>query len=90
MSQSLFNICAATLGSQILTQNTLYPHRAQVNLKSVLIGNGYFSPLDTAFGYCKTDLSNALPDLANRYFSRGDSLHDQSWCTGARLQRHSL
>ena len=43
----------ATLGAQIVTQNLLYPHRAQVNLQSVLIGNGYISPLDTAFGYCE-------------------------------------
>ncbi|KAM0541906.1 hypothetical protein ACHAPJ_013053 [Fusarium lateritium] len=34
--------------------NNLYPKRPQVNLESVLIGNGYVSPLDTAFGYWET------------------------------------
>ncbi|KAF4973870.1 hypothetical protein FZEAL_9170 [Fusarium zealandicum] len=43
-----------TLGSQIVAQNILYPKRPQINLESVLIGNGYVSPLDTAFGYWET------------------------------------
>lgn len=44
----------ATLGAQILTQNALHPSRAQVPLTSVLIGNGYISPLDTTYGYCES------------------------------------
>jgi len=47
---------AATLGAQILTQNTLYPWRVPVPLKSILIGNGYISPLDTTYGYCRSEL----------------------------------
>lgn len=43
-----------TLGAQIASQNVLYPRRAQINLKSVLIGNGCVSPMDTAFGYWET------------------------------------
>ncbi|KAF2182419.1 alpha/beta-hydrolase [Zopfia rhizophila CBS 207.26] len=43
-----------TLGAQIVSQNTLYPTRPQVNLASILVGNGYVSPLDTAFGYWET------------------------------------
>ncbi|KAJ4251524.1 hypothetical protein NW762_011512 [Fusarium torreyae] len=42
------------LGATIIAQNNLYPKRPQVNLESVLIGNGYVSPLDTAFGYWET------------------------------------
>jgi cathepsin A (carboxypeptidase C) len=42
------------LGAQIISQNLMYPSRAQVNLTSVLVGNGYVSPLDTAFGYWET------------------------------------
>jgi cathepsin A (carboxypeptidase C) len=42
------------LGAQIVSQNILYPNRVQINLKSILVGNGYFSPLDTAFGYWET------------------------------------
>lgn len=43
-----------TLAAELVAQNQLYPHRVQVPLKSVLIGNGYVSPLDTAFGYWET------------------------------------
>ena len=42
------------LGAQIVTQNTLYPKRTRVNLVSALIGNGYISPLDGAYGYWET------------------------------------
>ncbi|KAF5021100.1 hypothetical protein F66182_6859 [Fusarium sp. NRRL 66182] len=42
------------LGATIVAQNNLYPNRPRVNLESVLIGNGYVSPLDTAFGYWET------------------------------------
>jgi carboxypeptidase C (cathepsin A) len=39
-----------TLGAEIVQQNILHPHQPQVPLKSLMIGNGYVSPLDTAFG----------------------------------------
>ncbi|KAF2261355.1 alpha/beta-hydrolase [Lojkania enalia] len=42
------------LGAQIVTQNFFYPKRPQINLKSIFVGNGYVSPLDTAFGYWET------------------------------------
>ncbi|KAG4261221.1 hypothetical protein FPRO03_11772 [Fusarium proliferatum] len=42
------------LGATIVAQNSLYPKRPQVKLESVLIGNGYVSPLDTHFGYWET------------------------------------
>jgi cathepsin A (carboxypeptidase C) len=42
------------LGAQIISQNKLYPSKPQINLKSILVGNGYFSPLDIAFGYWET------------------------------------
>ncbi|RDW81858.1 carboxypeptidase-4 [Coleophoma cylindrospora] len=43
-----------TLGAEIVRQNKLHPKQAQVPLKSLAIGNGYVSPLDTAFGYWET------------------------------------
>ncbi|OAA67919.1 Peptidase S10, serine carboxypeptidase [Niveomyces insectorum RCEF 264] len=42
------------LGAHIVASNALQPLRPQIRLKSVLVGNGYFSPLDTAFGYWET------------------------------------
>ncbi|KAH7356596.1 Alpha/Beta hydrolase protein [Rhexocercosporidium sp. MPI-PUGE-AT-0058] len=42
------------LGAQIVAQNILHPKQPQVHLKSVAIGNGYVSPLDTAYGYWET------------------------------------
>ena len=42
------------LGAQIVTQNILHPKQPRVPLKSVAIGNGYVSPLDTTFGYWET------------------------------------
>ena len=42
------------LAAQIVAQNVLYPSQAQVPLKSIAVGNGYVSPLDTAFGYWET------------------------------------
>ncbi|KAF1993184.1 carboxypeptidase Y precursor [Amniculicola lignicola CBS 123094] len=42
------------LASQIVTQNSLYPKRPQVNLASIFVGNAYVSPLHTAFGYWET------------------------------------
>ncbi|TVY56314.1 Carboxypeptidase Y-like protein [Lachnellula cervina] len=42
------------LGAQIVSQNALHPKQPQVPLKSLAIGNGYVSPLDTAYGYWET------------------------------------
>lgn len=56
------------LGATIVAQNNLYPKRPQVNLESVLIGNGYVSPLDTAFGYWET-LCTTNPGLDKPIFN---------------------
>ncbi|KAF2790897.1 carboxypeptidase Y precursor [Melanomma pulvis-pyrius CBS 109.77] len=56
------------LGAQIVTQNVLYPKRPQVNLSSVLIGNGYVSPLHTAFGYWET-LCTTNPGIESPVFN---------------------
>jgi cathepsin A (carboxypeptidase C) len=42
------------LGAEIVSQNILHPKQPKVPLKSVAIGNGYVSPLDTGFGYWET------------------------------------
>lgn len=42
------------LGAQIVSQNLLYPKRPQINLKSIVVGNAYVSPMDTTFGYWET------------------------------------
>lgn len=57
-----------TLGSQIVSQNQLYPARPTVNLTSVLIGNGFVSPLDTAYGYWET-LCTTKPGLKEPIFN---------------------
>src|ERR1700761_6969776 len=56
------------LGAQIVSQNGLYPSRTQINLKSILVGNGYFSPLDTAFGYWET-LCTTKPGVKEPVFN---------------------
>ncbi|KAF5238400.1 hypothetical protein FAUST_5457 [Fusarium austroamericanum] len=56
------------LGATIVAQNNLYPKRPQVNLESVLIGNGYVSPLDTAFGYWET-LCTTNPGVSEPIFN---------------------
>ncbi|KAF2473664.1 alpha/beta-hydrolase [Lindgomyces ingoldianus] len=56
------------LGAQIVSQNLLYPHRPQVNLASILVGNGYVSPLDTAFGYWET-LCTTNPGIKSPIFN---------------------
>ncbi|KAF2709095.1 carboxypeptidase Y precursor [Pleomassaria siparia CBS 279.74] len=56
------------LGAQIVSQNILYPKRPQVNLASVLIGNGYVSPLHTAFGYWET-LCTTNPGISSPIFN---------------------
>ncbi|EXJ90487.1 hypothetical protein A1O1_03590 [Capronia coronata CBS 617.96] len=42
------------LSAEILKQNKIHPHRPQIPLQSVLIGNGFVSPMDTTFGYYET------------------------------------
>jgi len=42
------------LAAEIQAKNILYPKRPQINLKSVLIGNGVVSPADRVFGYWET------------------------------------
>ena len=57
------------LGAQIISQNLLYPKRPQVNLKSIFVGNGYVSPLDTAFGYWET-LCTTNPGVKEPVFNQ--------------------
>jgi len=57
------------LGAQIVSQNTLYPKRPQVHLQSILVGNGYVSPLDTAFGYWET-LCSTNPGISKPIFNK--------------------
>jgi cathepsin A (carboxypeptidase C) len=51
-----------------LSQNKLHPHQPQVNLKSILVGNGWFSPLDTIFGYWET-LCTTKPGVEKPIFN---------------------
>jgi cathepsin A (carboxypeptidase C) len=57
------------LGAQIVSQNLLYPKRPQINLKSMFVGNGYVSPLDTAFGYWET-LCTTNPGVKEPVFNQ--------------------
>lgn len=57
------------LGAQIIAQNTLYPKRSTINLKSIFVGNGYVSPLDTAFGYWET-LCTTNPGVKKPVFNQ--------------------
>ncbi|KAF1919988.1 Alpha/Beta hydrolase protein [Ampelomyces quisqualis] len=57
------------LGAQIVSQNQLYPKRTQVNLQSIFVGNGYVSPLDTAFGYWET-LCTTNPGIESPIFNQ--------------------
>ncbi|KAF2682232.1 alpha/beta-hydrolase [Lentithecium fluviatile CBS 122367] len=58
-----------TLGAQIVSQNLLYPKRPQIHLKSIFTGNGYVSPLDTAFGYWET-LCTTNPGVKEPIFNQ--------------------
>ncbi|OAL03709.1 alpha/beta-hydrolase [Phaeosphaeriaceae sp. SRC1lsM3a] len=58
-----------TLGAQVVSQNQLYPKRPQVNLQSIFVGNGYVSPLDTAFGYWET-LCTTNPGVDSPVFNK--------------------
>jgi cathepsin A (carboxypeptidase C) len=57
------------LGAQIVSQNALYPRRPHINLKSIFVGNGYVSPLDTAFGYWET-LCTTNPGVESPIFNQ--------------------
>jgi len=52
-----------------VSQNALYPKRPQVNLASIFVGNGYVSPLDTAFGYWET-LCTTNPGVESPIFNQ--------------------
>ncbi|KAK4905972.1 hypothetical protein LTR66_017761 [Elasticomyces elasticus] len=57
------------LGAEILSQNALFPSEPQINLKSCLVGNGYMSPKDTAFGYWET-LCTTNPGVDTPVFNK--------------------
>ncbi|KAI9702284.1 MAG: hypothetical protein M1820_006216 [Bogoriella megaspora] len=58
-----------TLAAQIVTQNALHPRQPQINLQSILVGNGFVSPLDTAFGYWET-LCTTNPGVKEPVFNK--------------------
>lgn len=58
-----------TLAAQIQSQNILHPSHPQINLKSVLIGNGMVSPSDRAFGYWET-LCTIKPGVEKPVFNQ--------------------
>ena len=51
-----------------MRQNSIYPGRPQVNLHSLLIGNGLYSFLDQSFGYWST-LCTTLPGVDEPVFN---------------------
>ncbi|KAJ5742693.1 uncharacterized protein N7511_011094 [Penicillium nucicola] len=57
------------LGAEIITQNERYPQETQINLKSCLVGNGYMSPKDVAFGYWET-LCTTNPGVETPVFNK--------------------
>ncbi|KZF18844.1 alpha/beta-hydrolase [Xylona heveae TC161] len=57
------------LGAQIVQQNKLYPSEPQVRLKSCLVGNGFMSPKDSAFGYWET-LCTTNPGVSEPVFNK--------------------
>ncbi|KAJ5535891.1 hypothetical protein N7513_009077 [Penicillium frequentans] len=57
------------LGTQIVKQNKLYPNEPQVQLRSCLVGDGYMSPKDSAFGYWET-LCTTNPGVAEPVFNK--------------------
>ncbi|KAH8804585.1 Alpha/Beta hydrolase protein [Xylogone sp. PMI_703] len=56
------------LAAEIVSQNTLHPKRPQVPIKSIAIGNGYVSPLDTVYGYYET-LCSTQPGVKEPVFN---------------------
>ncbi|PSN61633.1 alpha/beta-hydrolase [Corynespora cassiicola Philippines] len=56
-----------TLGAQIVAQNEFWP--VKINLTSIFVGNGYVSPLHTAFGYWET-LCTTNPGVDSPVFNQ--------------------
>lgn len=56
------------LGAEIVSQNILHHNRPQVPLKSIAIGNGFVSPLDTTYGYYET-LCSTKPGVKEPVFN---------------------
>jgi cathepsin A (carboxypeptidase C) len=57
-----------SLGAQIVSQNSLYPTRPQINLTSIFVGNGYVSPLHISYGYWET-LCTTNPGVSSPVFN---------------------
>jgi cathepsin A (carboxypeptidase C) len=57
-----------TLSREILRQNQV-PERPEIPLQSILIGNGYVSPLDTLYGYYET-LCTTKPGVDEPVFNQ--------------------
>ncbi|OJJ39353.1 hypothetical protein ASPWEDRAFT_37124 [Aspergillus wentii DTO 134E9] len=58
-----------TLSAEILRQNQMHPQRPNIDLKSILIGNGFVSPMDTTFGYYET-LCTTKPGIDEPVFNK--------------------
>lgn len=57
-----------TLSAEIIRQNDIHSDSLAIPLKSILIGNGYVSPLDTTYGYYET-LCTTKPGVAEPVFN---------------------
>ncbi|KAJ5096593.1 carboxypeptidase Y [Penicillium angulare] len=57
------------LGTQIVKHNKLYPNEPQIQLRSCLVGNGYHSPKNSAFGYWET-LCTTNPGVPEPVFNK--------------------
>lgn len=57
-----------TLSAEIIRQNYLQSDSPAIPLNSILIGNGYVSPLDTTYGYYET-LCTTKPGVAEPVFN---------------------
>ncbi|KAI9731326.1 MAG: hypothetical protein M1834_005229 [Cirrosporium novae-zelandiae] len=56
------------LSAEILQQNELHFHRPKIPLKSIFVGDGFFSPLDTTWGYYET-LCTTKPGIREPVFN---------------------
>ncbi len=57
-----------TLGAEIVEQNSVHHSRPKINLKSLMIGNGFVSPLDVTYGYYET-LCTTKPGVPEPVFN---------------------
>lgn len=56
------------LSAEIIRQNQIHNNGSVISLESVMIGNGYVSPLDTTYGYYET-LCTTKPGVEEPVFN---------------------